>query len=280
MGAGIRPETVRAAAHLIRARAGVAPRVAIIAGSGLGALDADLVPAVTLDLAEIPGWPVPTVEGHGRELRVGWLAGLPVAVQTGRVHLYEGFSPAEVTFNVRVFGLLGVRELIVTNAAGGLNPDFQVGDLMLIIDHISLPGLAGLSPLRGPAPPDWGPRFPAMGGAYSPRLRALARRAAAEVGLTLREGVYVMVGGPSYETPAEARLLRMLGGDAVGMSTAPEVVVARQMGLEVLGISCISNVWFRTDAEPAHGEVLAAVGAAAPRLRRLISRLIELLNER
>jgi purine-nucleoside phosphorylase len=280
MGAGIRPETVRAAARLIRARAGVAPRVAIIAGSGFGALDADLVPAATLDLAEIPGWPVPTVEGHGRELRVGWLAGLPVAVQTGRVHLYEGFSPAEVTFNVRVFGLLGVRELIVTNAAGGLNPDFQVGDLMLIIDHISLPGLAGLSPLRGPVPPDWGPRFPAMGGAYSPRLQALARRAAAEVGLTLREGVYVMVGGPSYETPAEARLLRMLGGDAVGMSTAPEVVVARQMGLEVLGISCISNVWFRTDAEPAHGEVLAAVGAAVPRLRRLISRLIELLHER
>jgi purine-nucleoside phosphorylase len=119
-----------------------------------------------------------------------------------------------------------------------------------------------------------------MGGAYSPRLQALARRAAAEVGLTLREGVYVMVGGPSYETPAEARLLRMLGGDAVGMSTAPEVVVARQMGLEVLGISCISNVWFRTDAEPAHGEVLAAVGAAVPRLRRLISRLIELLHER
>ncbi len=280
MTGGIQPEAVRRAADFIRERAGVSPRVAVIAGSGLGAVGDELESAVTLDVTEIPGWPVPTVEGHGRELRVGWLGRLPVAVQTGRVHLYEGYSPAEVTFNVRAFGLLGVRELIVTNAAGGLNPEFRVGDLMLITDHINFPGLAGLSPLRGPALPEWGPRFPPMTGAYSARLQALARQAAAEAGLTVREGVYVMVGGPSYEAPAEARALRMLGGDAVGMSTAPEVVVARQMGLEVLGISCISNLWFRTTAEPTHGEVLSAMAAAVPRLRRLIRRVIELLDER
>ncbi len=277
MAGAIRPETVRQAAEFIHDRAGARPQVAVIAGSGLGELAAEVGSAVRINLADIPGWPVPGVEGHGRELWVGELAGKVVAVQTGRVHLYEGFSPAEVAFNVRVFGLVGVRELIVTNAAGGLNPDFKVGDLMLIADHISLPGLAGLNPLRGPAPPEWGPRFPALTGAYSARLRALARQAAAEAGFSVWEGVYVMVGGPSYETPAEARLLRALGGDAVGMSTAPEVVVARQMGLEVLGISCISNVWFQPAAEPSHADVLAAVAGAVPRLRRLVRRVIELL---
>ncbi len=274
----IRPEEVGEAVEFIRRRMPHLPQVAVVAGSGLADLAIEVETPVRVDVSEIPGWPVPTVEGHGRELWVGRLGGQVVAVQTGRVHLYEGYSPAQVAFNIRVYGLLGVRVIILTNAAGGLNPQFRVGDLMVIADHINLPGLAGFNPLRGPNQPAWGPRFPGMVGAYSPRLRALARRAAAEAGITLREGVYVMVGGPSYETPAEVRLLRALGGDAVGMSTALEVVAARQMGLEVLGISCITNVWDDPDAGPTHAEVLLAGAAVLPRLKALVRRVVDLLR--
>ncbi len=278
MPRAIRPEEVAEAAEFLRRRLAEPPRVAVIAGSGLADLAAEVEAPARIEVTEVPGWPVPTVQGHGRELWVGRLGGQVVAVQTGRVHLYEGYSPAQVAFNVRVYGLLGVRVLIVTNAAGGLNPAFRVGDLMLIADHINLPGLAGFNPLRGPDVPEWGPRFPGMVDAYSPRLRALARRAAAEAGFPVREGVYAMVGGPSYETPAEVRMLRALGADAVGMSTAPEVVAARQMGLEVLGIAAITNVWGEAAAGPTHAEVLLAGAAILPRLKALVRRVIGLLQ--
>lgn len=277
MPRAIRPEEVVEAAEFLRRRLAEPPRVAVIAGSGLADLAAEVEAPVRIEVTEVPGWPVPTVQGHGRELWVGRLGGQVVAVQTGRVHLYEGYSPAQVVFNVRVYGLLGVQVLIVTNAAGGLNPEFRVGDLMLIADHINLPGLAGFNPLRGPDVPEWGPRFPGMVDAYSPRLRALARQAAAEAGFLVREGVYAMVGGPSYETPAEVRMLRALGADAVGMSTAPEVVAARQMGLEVLGIAGITNVWGEAAGGPTHAEVLLAGAAILPRLKALVRRVIGLL---
>lgn len=274
----VRPEEVAEAAEFLRGRLVEPPRVAVIAGSGLTELAAEVESPVQIELTQVPGWPVPTVEGHGRELRVGRLSGQVVAVQTGRVHLYEGYSPAQVAFNIRVYGLLGVRVLIVTNAAGGLNPEFRVGDLMLITDHINLPGLAGFNPLRGPDVPEWGPRFPGMVDAYSPRLRALARQAAAEAGFPVREGVYAMVSGPSYETPAEIRMLRALGADAVGMSTALEVVAARQMGLEVLGVACITNVWGEAPTGPTHTEVLLAGAAILPRLKALVRRVISRLQ--
>jgi len=212
------------------------------------------------------------VAGHANELVVGTLGRRTVAAMRGRVHLYEGYSAAEVGFPVRVLQALGVRALLVSNAAGGLNPDFQAGDLMLIRDHIFLPGLAGHNPLRGPNDDALGPRFPDMSDAYDPDLRTLARRTAEAKGQRLREGVYVMVAGPSYETPAEYAALRALGADAVGMSTCPEVVVARHTSLPVLGISLITNVL--TGAPVTHEEVLAAADVAAGRFCDLVEGIL------
>lgn len=278
-----------AALAAVYARTMVAPTVAIIAGSGLSGVTARVQHAVAMPYAEIPGWPVSTVAGHAGELVLGELAGRPVAVARGRAHLYEGYTPHQVSFGVRLLHALGARVLVVTNAAGGLNRAYQVGDLMVIADHIFLPGLAGLHPLAGPNDDAVGLRFPNMVAAYDAELRALAHSAAAAAGFRVHEGVYAMIGGPSYETPAEARLLVALGADAVGMSTAPEVVVARHAGLRVVGLSLITNVVVLDPSDPdlssatevvdlhavdLHAEVTAAGAAAADGLAVVIEGIV------
>jgi purine-nucleoside phosphorylase len=195
-----------------------------------------------VETAALPGWPKSTVEGHKGRIVIGTLDGVTILVLQGRVHFYEGYPIQDVVFPVRVMHKIGIQTLIVTNAAGGLNKSYAVGDLMLIQDHINFYGLAGNNPLVGPNDPALGPRFPDMTTAYDNDLRAIARHVASEHNLTLREGVYCAVAGPSYETPAEIRMLRAVGGDAVGMSTAPEVVAARHCGMRVIGFSGISNM--------------------------------------
>jgi purine-nucleoside phosphorylase len=273
------------AAGYIRKRVGVLPKIGIILGSGLNDLEKEISSAVVMPYADIPFFPVPQVEGHRGRLVVGGLAGHRVAVMVGRVHYYEGYSMQEITLPLRALRLLGVQVLIVTNAAGGLNARFRVGDLMLISDHLNLVGMAGINPLRGPNDPLLGPRFPDMTNAYDAELRRLAWDVAHERNLPTHEGVYVMLGGPSFETPAEIRFLRLIGGDAVGMSTAHEVVVARHMGMRVLGVSTIANVAagdaeHRHDPEAgavSHEEVLAAGALTVPRLSALIQGFLDQL---
>ena len=211
--------------------------------------------------------------GHVGRLVLGRLEGRTVAVMQGRAHYYEGYSMAETTFPVRLMQVLGVDTLFVTNAAGGLDPEFRAGDLMLITDHINLIGMGGLNPLRGPNLDEFGPRFPDMSQPYDPHLQALAKRAAAAAGVPLREGVYVSLAGPSFESPADVRFLRVIGADAVSMSTVPEVIVARHGGMRVLGISGISNVLPVEGAPPAettHEEVLEAGRNLIPRLEAVV----------
>jgi purine-nucleoside phosphorylase len=227
------------AAEFIRGRVGQAPNVAVVLGSGLGELAGRVTGALTLAYTDIPNWPPSGVVGHAGQLVIGDLAGRRVAVLSGRAHFYEGHSLARSTFGVRVMGLLGVKTIVLTNAAGGINTSFESGALMVIDDHINL---FGTNPLIGPNEDRFGPRFPDMTDAYSKRLRALAGTVAAERGIKLAHGVYAALHGPSYETPAEIRFLRTIGADAVGMSTAPETIVARHMGIEVLAISCITNM--------------------------------------
>ncbi len=262
-----------AAAEYIAGRIPLRPQVGVILGSGLNPLAEAVESAHALAYTDIPGFPTPTVDGHEGRLIGGLLEGVPVWVMQGRVHYYEGYTMQQVAFPVRVMQVMGIQALLVTNAAGGLNPAFRVGDLMLIRDHINLMGMAGLSPLRGPNDPTLGPRFPDMSQAYDPRLRRLAREVAEEHQIPIHEGVYVGLAGPSFETPADLRFLRLIGADAVGMSTVPEVTVARHGGMRVLGVSGISNV-ARMEAEPAgetsHEEVLAAGQQIVPRLTTLI----------
>ena len=256
-------------ANAIRERTRHKPAIGMILGSGLSPLadaveDADAIPYEVL-----PHWPASTVPGHSGRLVVGVLEGQPVLVMQGRAHFYEGYSMAQVTFPVRVMACMGISTLIVTNAAGGLNPAFEPGDLMLITDHLNPVGMAGHHPLRGPNDETFGPRFPDMHRAYDLGLQALARQAAAEAGVGLREGVYICIAGPSFETPAEVRMLRAWGADAVGMSTAPEVTVARHMRMRVLGISGISNAGIDSnavDAMPSHEEVLEAGRTIVPKM--------------
>jgi len=268
-----------AVAALIRQQIATPPDVGIILGSGLSAVAERVVDPVVIPYESLPGWPRSTVEGHKGELIVGQWAGHTVLVLNGRAHYYQGYSMAQLALPVRVLRMLGVTRLIVTNAAGGLEPGFRVGDLMLITDHINLVGMAGLSPLRGPNDPTLGPRFPDMSQAYDPALQNLARSVAKAKGLFLREGVYVMVAGPAYETPADIRFLRLIGADAVGMSTVPEVVAARHAGMAVLGLSGITNVARFTPSpeKTSHEEVLAASLAIGPRLRDLIGGVLERL---
>lgn len=267
----------RAAADAIRAATQHRPRVGLILGSGLNALADEIENADHIPYAAIPHFPRPTVAGHAGQLVIGQLAGQDVVIMQGRGHAYEGLSLQRVTLPVRVMGELGVTTLIVTNASGGLNPAFRAGDLMLIVDHIGLMAMTGGTPLWGPNDETLGPRFPAMNRAYDPELRRLAVRLAAELGIELRQGVYVGLGGPAYETPAEVRFLRMIGGDAAGMSSVPEVIVARHMGMRVLGISGISNAAVDDPDSPVeadHEEVLAAGRLMAPNLMRLLRRLL------
>ncbi|MBI3958690.1 MAG: purine-nucleoside phosphorylase [Chloroflexi bacterium] len=269
-----------AAAAYIRERISQQPTVGLILGSGLSPLAESIENAVRIPYADIPHFPVSTVEGHAGQLVIGQLAGVQVCAMQGRFHLYEGYTPQQITFPVRVMRRLGVGALIVTNAAGGLNPTFRSGDLMLIEDHLNFVGMAGNHPLYGPNVDAFGLRFPSMIRAYSTRLRALLLETAAELEIPVRQGVYAMVSGPSFETPAEVRYLRHAGADAVGMSTAPEVVVAHHAGMEVLGISSITNV--AVDAtesamDTSHTEVLEIGKEIVPRLTRLLVGVLEKL---
>jgi purine-nucleoside phosphorylase len=232
-------ERVSAAAAHIGARVGKTPDVAIVLGSGLGKFGDQLSDPTVVSYTEIPNWPPSRVVGHAGKLVAGNVKGRRVLTLSGRVHFYEGHALETVTFAMRVLGRLGVKTVILTNAAGGINTSFSSGALMLLTDHINL---QGTNPLVGPNDDRFGRRFPDMSEIYSRRLRGLADEAAQALGLHIEQGVYVAVTGPSYETPAEIRAFRTLGADAVGMSTAPEAIVARHMGIEVLGISCISNM--------------------------------------
>jgi len=256
------------------------PRVGLILGSGLGALADAISSPVTIAYSEIPGFAVSTVVGHAGALVLGQLGGQPVVAMRGRIHYYEGYDMQQVTFPVRVLRGLGAETLIVTNAAGGIRPGLKQGEIMLINDQINLPGFSGVTPLRGPNDEQLGLRFNAMNNAYDPALRAIARRVAAEQGITLPEGVYMMLAGPSFETPAEVRLVRLLGADAVGMSTVPEVIVARHGGMRVLGFSTITNEAISEDgttSEANHEEVLATANLVGPRLRALIEGVLAAL---
>lgn len=256
------------------------PQLALITGSGLGALADGVQEAVRFPTTAIPHWPRSTVEGHAGQVVGGTLGGMAVLVLQGRVHFYEGYPMQQATFPIRVLQALGIPRLVVTNAAGGLEQTWDAGDIMLIADHINLPGLAGHNPLIGPNDPALGVRFPNMANAYSPALRGLAHEVAYGQGITLREGVYVMVSGPCYETAAELRFLERLGAHAVGMSTAPEVIVARHAGIEVLGFSLLTNkalLYPTPEEETSHTEVLEVGAQAAPRLIRLIEGIIERL---
>ncbi len=271
-------EQIQETAEFIRARTRHQPKIAMILGSGLGAMADSLVNPEIIPFRDIPNWPQSTVQGHMGRLLIGTLENQPVLVMQGRIHFYEGYSMSQVTFPIRVIKQLGIDMLVVTNAAGAINPDFIPGDLMLITDHLNFVGMAGLNPLIGPNMEEFGPRFPDMSQAYDRALGTLARRAAAEIGLELREGVYVGLSGPSFETPADLRFLRMAGADSVGMSTVAEVTVARHSGLRVLGISGISNkANLDGNTVTTHEEVLEAGQVMAPRLENLLRAFLRLL---
>jgi purine-nucleoside phosphorylase len=259
------------AAQSVRAQTKQTPTVGLVLGSGLGALADAVENADIISVNSIPHWPSSTVEGHAGRLVVGQLEGQTILVQQGRAHYYEGHSMQQATLPVRVMQLLGIQTLIVTNAAGAIHPDYRPGDLMLITDHINFMGMAGLSPLRGPNDPSLGPRFPDMSRAYDHDLRALALQMAGETAIGLQQGVYVCLGGPSFETPADLRFLRAIGADAVGMSTVPEVTVARHGGLRVMGVSGISNkANLDGSTETTHAEVLEAGKVIVPKLVSLV----------
>ena len=262
-----------AAAAKIREMTDIKPDIGLILGSGLSSLAETVEDSVSFAYPELPHFPTSTVAGHAGRLVLGFLEDTPVVVMQGRVHYYEGYSMAEVTLPVRVMQVLGIETLIVTNAAGGLNPEVHPADVMLITDHINLIGMAGLNPLRGPNVDELGPRFPDMSQPYDPQLSSLAREVAAEEGLPLHEGVYICLAGPSYETMADLHFLRTIGADAVGMSTVPEVTVARHGGTRVLGLSGITNVLPAEGGpvvETNHEEVLEASETLAPRLEAII----------
>ncbi len=267
-------EQLAVAKAALAGRISIQPRVGIVLGSGLGTATDALEAAQIIPYREIPSFAVPAVAGHRGELAVGYLAGQPVAALRGRFHYYEGYSMQQVAFPVRLLHALGCTTLIVTNAAGGLHSTWQVGDLMLIVNHIGFPTLAGDSPLRGANDESLGLRFPPMLHPYDNALSQLAISAAAHLDIPLRQGVYVMVGGPSFETAAELRMLRMIGGDAVGMSTVPEVIAARHMGMRVLGLSLITNLAVPDGIAADHVDVMDAGVAAGPRMQALLQAIL------
>jgi purine-nucleoside phosphorylase len=267
-------EQVEEAAAAVRSRCGMLPQTAIVLGSGLGDFAETLQESVAMPYEALPHWPASAVVGHAGRLVVGSVAGKRIAALAGRVHLYEGHDLATVVFATRVMGRLGVTRIILTNAAGGINTGFAQGALMIIDDHINL---LGNNPLVGPNEDRFGPRFPDMSEVYSQRLRGIADDAARERGVAVSHGVYVAVQGPSYETPAEIRHFRSIGADAVGMSTVPEAIAARHMGMEVLGISCITNMAAGVLPQPlVHDEVIAT----ARRVRGSFISLLEGIVER
>ena len=255
---------------------GNTPELALVLGSGLGGMADTFEQRVAIPYEEIPNFPVSTVEGHAGQLVFGTLHGRDVVAMQGRFHFYEGWSQQEVTFPIRVFALMGAKTLFVTNSSGGINPDFRPGDLMLIHDHLNL---TGQNPLRGHNDERFGPRFPDMTDAYTVALRRQAMRIAKEADVALHTGVYSGLSGPTYETPAEIRMLRRLGGDAVGMSTVPEVIVANHSGMRVLGISCITNMAAGiSETKLTHEEVTTNATLARERFTTLVDRLIAELD--
>jgi purine-nucleoside phosphorylase len=244
----------------IRARTSLEPRVGVVLGSGLGTFADAVEEPLELPYGEIPGWPASTAVGHAGTLVLGGFGGVPVAVMKGRAHLYEGVSAAKVVFGVRVLGRLGIESLVLTNACGGIDPSLEPGTLVAISDHLNL---QGTSPLVGPNDETLGPRFPDLSDAYDPAYRARAHAAAERLGIPLSEGVYAAWLGPAFETPAEIRMLRALGADLVGMSTVPEVLAARHMGIRCLALSCVTNAAAGILPEPIDHERVLEVGARA-----------------
>jgi purine-nucleoside phosphorylase len=265
-----------AAVVAIRDRTETAPAIGVVLGSGLGAFADALEGAVETPYRDIPGWPAATAVGHVGTLVVGSFGDVPVAVMRGRAHLYEGISPEKVVFGIRVLGLLGIRTLVLTNAVGAIDDTLAPGQLVLIADHINL---QARSPLVGPNDESLGPRFPDLSDAYDPDLRAAAHGAAERLGIDLGEGVYAAWLGPAFETPAEIRMLRTLGADLVGMSTVPEVLAARHMGIRCLAISCVTNLAAGVSPEPIDHERVLEVGAtAAGSLVKLLRELVPTLS--
>jgi purine-nucleoside phosphorylase len=269
-------DRVQAAAEVVRCRSALEPEVGLILGTGLGGLAREITVEAEVPYAEIPGFPLSTVESHAGRLLLGRLGGRPVMAMQGRFHRYEGYDLQQVTFPVRAMYALGVRTLIVSNACGGMHPLWVPGDLVLLSDHINL---LGDNPLVGPNDERLGPRFPDMSAPYDPALRTLARAAALELGITLREGVYVAVPGPNLETRAEYRMLRMAGADVVGMSTVPEVIVANHQGMRTLGLSIITDQCLPDALEPADiGRIIETAARAEPQLTRLVTTITERLS--
>jgi purine-nucleoside phosphorylase len=268
------------AADFVRQQTRHQPRIGMVLGSGLGDLADEVKDADTVDYVVIPGWPQSRVAGHSGQLIIGHLQGKSVMVMRGRAHYYEGYSMARVTLPIRVMQLLGIHTIILTNAAGGLRQDMRPGQMMLISDVINLIGMAGANPLRGPNDERLGTRFPDMTEVFDAELRAIAHRVALDAQLPLTEGVYAGLAGPSFETPADLRFLRLIGADAVGMSTVAEAIVARHGGIRLLGISGISNTPQAepgSQAETTHDEVLEAGKALVPRLLTLIRGILQAL---
>ncbi|MHC9540632.1 MAG: purine-nucleoside phosphorylase [Vulcanimicrobiota bacterium] len=267
-------ERVQEALGYVRSKADFSPDVGMILGSGLGELAHEVEAITAIPYNEIPHFPVSTVPGHEGTMVLGMLEGKKVVVLKGRTHYYEGHTMEYITFPTRLMKALGIKVFMVTNAAGGINPEFVPGDLMVITDHINL---TGSNPLIGPNDDDMGPRFPDMSQAYNRELGALAKRMGEAIGRPLREGVFVGLHGPSYETPAELRFMRLIGGDAIGMSTVPEVIVANHMSLKVLGISCITNIFIPGKAAD-HEEVLQAAEMVKPTFKKLFRAILKELT--
>ena len=269
-------ERAEKAARMIRARANAETSVAIVLGSGLGAFAEELTEAIAIPYDEIPGFARATVEGHAGQLVIGKAGEATVAAMQGRFHFYEGYSLEEVTFPIRVLKLLGVRMLVLTNAAGALNVEFAPGSLMVISDHVNL---LGANPLTGPNDDRFGPRFPDLTTVYAPELQNIVIEEARAMGLEMRRGIYAALSGPSYETPAEIHMVRTLGADAVGMSTVPEAIVARHMEMQVIGISCITNLAAGVSSRPIdHSQVMAIGERVRAQFTELILRVVARLK--
>ncbi|WHY70323.1 purine-nucleoside phosphorylase [Fictibacillus enclensis] len=262
------------AATLIQSKIeGMQPEIGLILGSGLGELADEIENAVQIDYSEIPHFPVSTVEGHAGKLVIGTLNGKTVLAMQGRFHYYEGYSMQDVTFPVRVMKGLGVKLLVVTNACGGMNPEFSAGDLMIINDHLNM---TGANPLIGPNDAELGPRFPDMSTAYTPELVQFTKETASSLGINVQEGVYAGITGPTYMTKAELRMLRTVGADAIGMSTVPEVIVASHMSLKVIGISCITDMAIADELEPlTHEQVVAVANRTKPKFINLVKEIVK-----
>jgi len=264
-------EQIDEAADAIRKRTSYRPRVGLILGSGLNSLADSVQKPDVIPYGELPNWPVSTVQGHAGRLVIGELEGQTALVMQGRIHFYEGYSMSQITLPVRVMLRLGLEMMFVTNAAGGVNPDFAPGDVMLITDNLNLIGMMGANPLMGPNIDELGPRFPDMSQAYDRKLMDIARQVAANENIPLREGIYCALSGPSFEGPADLRFLRGIGADAVGMSTAPEVIVARHGGMRVLGLSGISNkANLDGSTVTTHEEVMEAGKTITPKIEKII----------